>query len=165
MKKQEFIDKYGESRYLEWRNQQKEWRLNHKQEINAQKRKYRKAHRKMVNAERKRYYENHKDYVLMYNSLKKRKYRTIGSTDFTQIENYLFAKADNFKGWIIHHRLETHTSDGVCRLISLTREELSALGMYRDRLPEELIWLKESEHRKLHCSCKRGIPPQKLKNF
>ena len=27
------------------------------------------------------------------------------------IENYELAKADNFIGWDIHHRLETHNSD------------------------------------------------------
>ena len=30
----------------------------------------------------------------------------------TLIENYDKAKADNFKGWELHHRLETRTSDG-----------------------------------------------------
>lgn len=29
-----------------------------------------------------------------------------------KVENYEKAKADNFKGWDIHHRLETHTFDG-----------------------------------------------------
>ena len=32
--------------------------------------------------------------------------------DYENIENYELAKKDNFKGWVIHHRLETHTSDG-----------------------------------------------------
>lgn len=163
MKKQDFISKYGEFRYLEWKKQQKEWRMNHRHEENEKKRTYRKSHRKIINAEKRRYYEKHKAYVLTYNSLKKRMYRTIGNSDLTQIENYLSAKADNFKGWVIHHRLETHTSDGSLRLVSLTREELRALGMYKDRAPEELIWLRTSEHTKLHASCQRGIPPKKLK--
>ncbi len=162
MKKQEFIDKYGESRYLEWKNQQKEWRVNHRQEINEKKSAYRKAHRWIVNAEKKRYYEKHKDNVLMYNSLKKRLYRTVGFTDLTQIENYLSAQADNFKGWVVHHRFETHTSDGVRRLIGLTREELIAFGMYRDRPPEELIWMKASEHMNLHFSFRRDTPPKNI---
>ena len=158
MKKQEFIDKYGESRYLDWKTQQKKWRANHKQEVNERKRAYRKTHRCQVNAEKKRYYEKHKDYVLMYNSLKRRLYRTVGLTDLTQIENYLFAQADNFKGWVLHHRFETHTSDGVRRLIPLTREELNALGMYRDRTPDELTWMKASEHMRLHRSFKGDSP-------
>ena len=143
MKKQEFIAKYGEARYLE---------------MNAKKRAYRKTHRQIINAEKKRYYEKHKDYVLMYNSLKKRLYRTVGLTDLTQIENYLFAQADNFRDWVIHHRFETHMSNGVRRHIPLTREELKALEMYKDRAPEELIWMKASEHQKLHRSFKRGYP-------
>ena len=32
--------------------------------------------------------------------------------DISRIENYDLVKKDNFKGWQIHHRLETHTSDG-----------------------------------------------------
>ena len=158
MKKQDFIDRYGESRYLELRNQQREWQKNHKQEMNEKKRAYRKTHRNIINAEKKRYYEKHKDSVLLYNNLKKRQYRTIGLTDITQIENYLAAQADRFIGWNIHHRLETQTSDGVCRLISLSREELKAFGMYKDRPPDELIWMKASEHQKLHRSFKRGYP-------
>lgn len=165
MKKQEFINKYGEARYLELQKQQKEWRMNHIQEINEKRRNYRKTHRKIVNAEKRAYYKKHKEHVLTYNSLMRRKYRTVGSSDLTQIENYLSAKADNFNGWIVHHRLETHTSDGVLRLISLTKAELIALGMYRDRTPEELIWMRTSEHSKLHRSSKRGYPLKNLERF
>ena len=35
-----------------------------------------------------------------------------------QIENYELAKADDFKGWHCHHRLETHTADGKKRSLS-----------------------------------------------
>lgn len=66
--------------------------------------------------------------------------------DYEKIENYEKAKADNFKGWHCHHRLETHNSDGERRLVDITVDELKALGMYYHRPPEELIFLTISEH-------------------
>ena len=66
------------------------------------------------------------------------------------IENYEKAKADNFKNWCCHHRLETYTSDGERRPVDITQKELIALGMYYNRPPEELIFLTRSEHQFLH---------------
>lgn len=66
--------------------------------------------------------------------------------DYESIENYYKAKADNFKGWHCHHRLETHTSDGERRLVDITQKELIALNMYYHRPAEELIFLPRSEH-------------------
>ena len=67
-----------------------------------------------------------------------------------EIENYEQAAADNFIGWIIHHRLETHNSDGVRRLINLSRNELIALNMYYDRPASELIFMRNKDHMSLH---------------
>ena len=67
-----------------------------------------------------------------------------------KIENYEKAKADNFKGWECHHRLETHNSDGERRMVDIAREELLALGMYYGRPASELIFMKRSEHASLH---------------
>ena len=66
------------------------------------------------------------------------------------IENYEKAKADNFKGWDCHHRLETHNSDGERRLVDITTKELIALEMYYNRPASELIFMKHSEHSSLH---------------
>ena len=63
-----------------------------------------------------------------------------------KIENYEKAKADNFKGWCCHHRLETHNSDGERRLVDISYQELKALGMYYNRPAEELIFLTSREH-------------------
>lgn len=71
-------------------------------------------------------------------------------TEPENIENYDKAKADNFVGWCIHHRLETHTSDGERRLVDITRDELKALGMYYNRPASELIYLTVAEHNSLH---------------
>ena len=70
--------------------------------------------------------------------------------DFENIENYEKAKADNFKGWDCHHRLETHNSDGERRSVDITRRELLALDMYYGRPASELIFLTKSEHKSLH---------------
>lgn len=66
------------------------------------------------------------------------------------VENYEKAKADNFKGWHLHHRLETHTSDGDLRKIAISRKELIAFGVYYNRPANELIYLTKSEHSSLH---------------
>ena len=71
--------------------------------------------------------------------------------DYTNIENYNKAIVD--KGhWQLHHRLETHTSDGTLREIPLSKAELIALNMYYDRPASELIFMKQTEHNKLHAS-------------
>lgn len=70
--------------------------------------------------------------------------------DIENVENYEAAKADNFKGWDCHHRLETHNSDGERRLVDITLKELKALGMYLHRPAGELIFMRTTEHRVLH---------------
>lgn len=70
--------------------------------------------------------------------------------DPENIENFEKAKADNFVGWEVHHRLETWTSDGERRLVDITPAELKALDMYYNVPAEQLIYLTKSEHTKLH---------------
>lgn len=71
--------------------------------------------------------------------------------EFTKIENYEKAIQDD-KLWVLHHRLETHFSNGDERLFKarLSIEELKALDMYYNRPADELIFLTQSEHLKLH---------------
>lgn len=68
-----------------------------------------------------------------------------------QVDGYEVAKSSS-KRFVLHHRLETHFSDGTPRPKSayLRSEELKALGMYYDRPPEELIIMTHREHRILH---------------
>lgn len=68
------------------------------------------------------------------------------------IENYDKAMADTEMMWVCHHRFETHDSEGNERLVEILPDELKPLGMYYDRPPEELIFMTQSEHKKLHCS-------------
>lgn len=70
--------------------------------------------------------------------------------DIKNVENYDKALADNFRCWELHHRLETHNSDGEKRSVDITQKELIALGMYYNRPATELVFLTKSEHRTLH---------------
>ena len=80
----------------------------------------------------------------------KRNYYKCYCENYQDIENYEAAKADNFKGWQCHHRLETHNSDGERRLVDITKKELIALDMYFNRPAKELIFIRTVEHRRLH---------------
>lgn len=86
-------------------------------------------------------------------------------TDITKVENYEKAVNDDTQVWHLHHRLETHFSDGTLRpknaQISLT--ELKALDMYWNRPPEELIFLTKSEHVSLHSKGRKHTEDQKRK--
>lgn len=74
------------------------------------------------------------------------------NSDITKIENYEKAIADTTQIWQCHHRLETHFSDGAERPIAarISRDELKALDMYYKRPPEELIFMTQLEHVRLH---------------
>ena len=66
--------------------------------------------------------------------------------EYTKIENYDKALADNFEGWVIHHRLEL-TLDGD---FAHSRDELLRMRMYYHRPYFELILLTRTEHARLH---------------
>ena len=74
------------------------------------------------------------------------------------IENYEAAKADNFKGWDIHHRLELTLNGEYAH----TRAELKRLGMYYNRPYFELIYMKHADHRRLHALCSSEETHKKL---
>jgi hypothetical protein len=80
-----------------------------------------------------------------------------------KIENYEKARKDNFEGWLCHHRLQTWNSDGERRLVDITVDELKALGMYYNRPPEELIFMKVEEHSSLHNKGKNHTDEAKKK--
>lgn len=81
--------------------------------------------------------------------------------DYENIENYERAKAENFKCWEVHHRLETHNSDGERRDVDITAAELKALGMYYNRPAEELIFLRKGEHSSFNKGKKRSEETRK----
>lgn len=159
-------------------NQQ--YREQHREEINEQQKQYYQQYKEERNEYQKQYYQQHREQIAKYieeNKLYLKQYRQryrkqhreeenqykkqwsrknkcmfiyCIPEQIEQIENYEFAKKDNFQGWHIHHRLETHNSDGEKRLVNLSREELIALDMYYNRPANELIFLTASEHAKLH---------------
>lgn len=60
--------------------------------------------------------------------------------DISKIENYDKAINDQTETWICHHRLGlTHS-----------RKDLDRLGLYENRPAEELIFVTQSEHCRLH---------------
>ena len=85
------------------------------------------------------------------------------------IENYELAKKDNFNGWVLHHRLETHTEAGERRISDLSRNKLIELDVYYNRPAKELIYLKNEEHSKLHnehtCKLYKCLETGDIKSF
>ena len=78
--------------------------------------------------------------------------------DFTKIKNYEAAINDKKELWIAHHIMEE---------VFTTRELISA-GWYYNRSPEELIFIKRSEHNgntKLHISHRRENENKKGKKL
>lgn len=80
--------------------------------------------------------------------------------DISKIENYELAKKDDFKGWVIHHRLELVETGATA---DSTKQDLKDLGLYYNRPAGELIYLTKSEHQKLHRTGKPG--PNRGKHF
>jgi len=64
--------------------------------------------------------------------------------DISQIENYELAKADNFKEWACHHKLEIHED------YQNSYKEMKMMGLYYNRPAEELIFLPKGEHSRIH---------------
>ena len=77
--------------------------------------------------------------------------------EYWKIENYELAKADNFKGWIMHHKLEIGTD------YRNSAADLKLMNLYFDRPPEELIFLPLREHVSLHMKGKKLSEEQRLK--
>ena len=165
MTKKEYIEKYGEEAYqrcLEWN---RKYCQQHREERKQRCKEYREQHREEYKQYQKQYREQHRDEIKEYKEQHRGEYKQHQKQwnrkhihmfaycipeQIEQVENYQFAKKDNFDGWHIHHRLETHNSDGEKRLVNLTRAELKALDMYYNRPANELVFLTASEHMKLH---------------
>lgn len=139
MTKLEFIEKYGEEAYNRHVNRVKKWNKDHPIKNSAHVKKW-----QIVHADKCR------EKGLKWSRNNKTMFAFCISEETEEIENYKVAKENDFKGWCIHHRLETHNSDGEKRIVNLTVKELKELGMYFNRPAKELIFLTRSEHSKLH---------------
>ena len=62
-----------------------------------------------------------------------------------KIEHYEEALAEGFKGWCMHHRLEIQP-DGAL----MSAKELIDQGLYYGRPAEELVFMREHDHRSMH---------------
>ena len=180
MTKKEFIDRYGKEAYqrrLEYqkqhyhqhREERKQYREQHREERKQYQKQYNHQYREEYKQYQKQYREQHREERKQYQKQYREQHREQHREEkkqwcrkhismfaycipeqIEQIENYQFAKKDNFDGWNIHHRLETHTSDGEKRLVNLSKAELIALDMYYNRPANELVFLTKSEHTSLH---------------
>lgn len=169
MTKNEFIKRYGEEAYkrkLEYYKQYhqqhkeeiKQYREQHKEEMKQYQKQYQKQyfqqHKEKRREYKKQYREQHREEIKEQQKQYSRQYRYMFAfcipEEWEQIENYELAKKDNFDGWHIHHRLETHNSDGQRRLVNISKAELIALDMYYNRPASELVFLTRPEHTKLH---------------
>ena len=151
MKKAEYIERYG----IEWYEDHKaKWKARCKERY-ANDAEYREFIKNKCNIRRKRVhkelYNIDEEYTL--NHRLGHMHRYCRSGEYELIENYNLAKADNFKGWCIHHRLEL-TLDGE---YAHTPEELKRMNMYYNRPYYELIFLRRSDHVKLHMSLKNKV--------
>ena len=139
---------YGEEYY--YNNVYLPWKLaNDKRQQNPG---YMEMRTKLSIISRKKGYELHperktRDIKLSHLGVRSHKHRWKEySYEYEKIENYEQAKADNFKGWHCHHRLELHP-DGSIRF---TKESLIKLDLYTNRPANELIFLTSKEHTKMH---------------
>ena len=138
MTKTEFIEKYGVEKYEAHIAKNREHnKTRYHNDIE-----FRKTHNAKCSAHNKERYNIDKEYNIKQRLIRGRKYCKAG--EFELIENYELAKADNFKGWDIHHKLE------ICGNYINTVKDLKMMNLYYDRPAEELIWLKHDEHIKLH---------------
>ena len=132
--------------------QDKAYHERHKEEIKPKTKRYRETHQEQIIKYRKENKEHNYNVAKKWRQEVQHQYCKL--EEQTEVENYELAKADNFVGWDRHHRLETHNSDGEKRLVPITPDELKALGMYFNRPARELIWMRKSDHKSLHQSCK-----------
>ena len=78
--------------------------------------------------------------------------------DYTKIENYDKAVADKENMWHCHHRLEIGSNGE-----RISHKDLIRQGLYYNRPASELIFLTNSEHKRLHQSGKKLSDETKIK--
>lgn len=139
MTKAELIERYGIDWYEAYNNRRKKRKREHYHK-NAE---FREVEKTKCKAYIKVRYAND-EFRMNIRLAHTRKYCRPG--EFERIENYELAKADNFKGWCIHHRLELTLNGEYAH----SKEELKRMNMYYNRPYYELIFLHLGEHMKLH---------------
>ena len=135
MTKDQMIARYGEAYYEEYKKTQRDRYRNNPD--------YHERHRKQVIA----HYTGNPEIIERRNKCsQEHNMKRYCCEPLSHIENYEEAKKDNFKGWIIHHRLElTDTGEFLHH-----PEDLMLLGVYWKRPAKELIFMRRSEHTSIH---------------
>lgn len=115
------------------REQQRNWYKKNKDKVLAYHKEYESKNReKVLEDKRNRYNKKRGDA------------RGFCNESLELIENYELAKADNFVGWDLHHKLE------IGAFYTLSVKELQGLDLYFNRPANELIYLRHGEHCGLH---------------
>ena len=94
------------------------------------------------------------------------------------MNNYCTESIENIEGYIpeslrkekmvIHHRLESHDENNQLRTRFLSVQQLKDAGLYYNRPASELIWMTDTEHKKLHqqdLSYKENLEKMSAKNI
>lgn len=134
MTKNEMIARYG----IEWYEEQK------RKSVESHRNKEYTEYCRKFHAERYKDPENRKHRQSQNKLWEMQQYVEDGRLEL--IDNYEHAKADNFKGWCIHHRLELHPDYS----LRYYKDSLIKLNIYLHRPPNELVWMKRNEHARIH---------------
>ena len=151
MTKSEIIAKYGEEAYKKAVEATKKYYRAHREQILENfKERYNENKEKYLEYSRN-YYAKNRESLSEYSRKRKESTREANlqkycSEPLTQIENYEKAKLEDFRGWCIHHRLELHPDFSV----RFTTASLKQLNLYYNRPARELIFLRSSEHVRIH---------------
>lgn len=117
----------------------------HKEKLSNHNKKYYNAHKEERKEKSAKYYNNNRSTIL--DRTKQNHFKHIFRPgEQEKIENYELAKQDNFIGWTIHHRLELTLNNEYAHNV----KELKRFNMYFNRPYFELIYLKSTEHARLH---------------
>lgn len=146
MNKNQYVEKYGEEEGARlYKEQLHEYYLKTREKRLAYQKKWDTANREY---KRKYLKEHARTNIAMFAYCIK--------DEVEQIENYQLAKADNFDGWCVHHRLETHNEAGERLEKDVSRDSLIEKNLYWQRPAKELIFMTASDHMSLHKAKKGG---------
>lgn len=130
MTKKEFIERYGEEKWENHRKASHECYLKNKEKYKQRCNNWLVNNREKYNAalrnNRNKKTPEERKLIRLRNYCK----------NIELVENFELAKADNFKGWVVHHRLENYWNQ-----YTLKRKKL-----YYSVNPECLIFLRQEEH-------------------
>lgn len=156
MNKEQYIEKYGEEAYDKKREATRKWTEQNRERHLSKMKEWYEQNKEQYLAKKKEWYEQNSEDVKQYQKEyyeSKRRGDPFGycSAPLNKIENYNLAAKDNFEGWSLHHKLEIR--DGYINTV----EDLKLMNLYYNRPACELIYLKKSEHTRIHNLAKSAL--------